>query len=533
LLCFTRGRNFGWKLSGLAVPVAMIAAYEWGTGRMYGHGLILLASHYARTNHFDFPGGWPAKTVVGTAFAGGSLLPLLLLAPWLWRRRIWLAANLLFFGLLLWFWLGGNPGLMHRWVAADDSLLKLWDFRLQVLLLTLGGLHVLLLAGAEAWQRRDRITVALVWWIGGVLFFTIVLNWTMNARSFLPAVPAVAILAVRRLSALTQAGGRWLFLPLGAAVLVALSLAIANWQLANSARTAAKKIAAKYLTADHSLWFDGHGGFQYYMEKFGGRPVDIEGSRLSPGDVVAAPLLGDFVVLPFGSVSPLNDVVVRLYSWVNLQGASTRTAAGFHTSDNGPIPFAVGAPQPQDYFVVKVFSRVQYESQPANPRQVLAGAVPSFPKAAYQSEDTPAVAENPAATEQLEAAGQLLMAGREAAAIPHLESALAIQSNNPAALSRFAWVLASASQPELRDYRRAVQLARQAVKLTDSRQPAMILILATAYAADGQFAKARFTAQMACDLAILTGQMDVADSSAKLIRKFSGTTMNEERPQAY
>lgn len=81
LLCFTRGRNFGWKLAGLAAPAVMIASFEGITGRMYGHGLVALAGQYARTTHFDFPGGWPAKAMVGLAFAGGSLLPLLLLAP--------------------------------------------------------------------------------------------------------------------------------------------------------------------------------------------------------------------------------------------------------------------------------------------------------------------------------------------------------------------------------------------------------------------------------------------------------------------
>ena len=79
--------------------------------------------------------------------------------------------------------------------------MKHWDFLLQVALLTAGGLHLLLLVAAETWRRRDAVTMILVLWIVGVLFFAMVLNWTVNARSFLPLVPAVAILLVRRLEA--------------------------------------------------------------------------------------------------------------------------------------------------------------------------------------------------------------------------------------------------------------------------------------------------------------------------------------------
>ncbi|HUC84669.1 MAG TPA: glycosyltransferase family 39 protein, partial [Candidatus Acidoferrales bacterium] len=193
VFCLARRSNLAWKLAGLAVPVAMIAGYEWMTGRMYGHGLLSLASYYARADRFGFQGGWQAKGIIGLTFVGGSLLPLLFLAPWLWRFRTWTTSGLLLLGLLLgWFWLRGDPGLMHPWVDADGYLMKLWDFRLQVLLLTLAGLHVLLLAVAEMWQRRDRIAFLLVCWIGGVVFFATVLNWTVNARSFLPAVPAAA-----------------------------------------------------------------------------------------------------------------------------------------------------------------------------------------------------------------------------------------------------------------------------------------------------------------------------------------------------
>jgi len=334
----------------------------------------------------------------------------------------------------------------------------------------------------------------------------------------LPAVPAVTILLARRLAAVRPGTIRGLWLPLAAAALVALGLLVANWQLANSARAAATGIAAEYLSPDHKLWFDGHSGFQFYMEKLGGRPIDVEQSSLRPGDVVVVPLLGSFMMLPARSVSPLAAMSAPLNSPMNLQGSGARTGAGFYTADDGPIPFAFGRPQAEQYFAVKVLSRVQYQSQPSNPREVLQGGVPSFPVPSYSMDDPTEQKENSAALEQVQAAQRLLMAGRVAAAIQQYEQVLNVQSNSPAALSQLAWLLATASEPDLRNPRRAVQMAHLAVKLTEAREAAMMVILATTYAADGQLAKAAETAEMARDLAIVTGQPEVAASALQLAR---------------
>ena len=58
----------------------MLAGYELMTSRMYGRGLFSAAVHYAQITHIGFPGGWKASGIIGLAFAGGSLLPLLFLS---------------------------------------------------------------------------------------------------------------------------------------------------------------------------------------------------------------------------------------------------------------------------------------------------------------------------------------------------------------------------------------------------------------------------------------------------------------------
>jgi 4-amino-4-deoxy-L-arabinose transferase-like glycosyltransferase len=514
-------RKPGWGWVGLAIPVAMLAGYNGLTAHMYGTGLFTLASRYAHAHQFGFPGGWQAKGIIGLAFTGGSLLPFLFFAPWLWRWRSWLAGGAIILGALWgWFWLKGNPGLLHPWTDPGNYLCSLWDFKLQIVLMAAAGLNLLLVAGVEAWQRRDRITLTLVCWIGGICFFATVLNWTVNARSFLPAVPAVAILMVRRLTALRPPGRQrlWLALPLVASAVVVMGLAVSNYQLANSARAAAAQIAdAK--EPGHNLWFNGHSGFQYYMEKIGGRPLDVQDSWLQRGDIIAVAMLGSLVVMPAESIGVIKNVNLRLPTWFNLEQGSVRSAAGFYTSDDGPVPFARDTLPTQEFMIVKVFSSLRFTAQVSNPTNFAAGELPDFQhKSCYMDKDVPPP-QDPAAEQQIQQAHQLEDSGNPAAAVASFRAALNIQSNNPVAMNQLAWILATCREPSIRDSKSAVQLAGQAVQLTDWRRASMVGTLATAYAADGDYERASIVAEFARNLGIVTGQQEVVEASTALLRQ--------------
>jgi 4-amino-4-deoxy-L-arabinose transferase-like glycosyltransferase len=531
ILSILRTRKLGWWLLGLTVPVFMLAGYELITARMYGGGLFFAAVHYAQTSYIGFPGGWKASGIIGLAFAGGSLLPLLFFAPFLWRPRVLLAGGVVIFGVLLGiFYRGGNLGLIYPWV--NPELMNHRDFVFQVMLLTAGGLHLLLLVVAETWRRRDAVTITLAFWIIGVIYFATVLNWTVSVRSFLPVVPAMAILLVRRLETTrgNSVAGGWLLWPLIPAAAISLSLVIADYQLANSARTAAEQITLKYKSTSHQLWFEGHAAFQYYMEKLGGQPIDVERSLLQPGDVVVVPWIGSRMPFPAGSVGWIEGLAFSPFSWINLMGTSESGTAGFYGANFGPVPFAIGKLPPQDYFVVKVFSRVQFHTQPANPREVQAGNVPSFPSISFSEEDKAMYRWKPEATKQDQLASQLEAEGKVEEAIQQYREALNVDSNNPVVLNNLAWILATASKSELRNGEEAVRLATRAVALTDRRLPLFIETLAAACAEAGQFSKAAQISQTAHILAILTNQPDVAARTDKLTSRYAAGRAVEATP---
>jgi tetratricopeptide (TPR) repeat protein len=518
VLTLLRTRKLGWWLVGLAVPLGMVLGYEWLTAEMYGRGLLSGASYYART--VRALGDWQARGIIGLAFAGGSLLPLLFFAPWLWRRWVWLAGGLVIFGV----WLGlfeqwNNLGLPR---IMPLSMSKHWDFLLQVAILIAGGLHLLLLVVAEVWRRRNPISVMLVLWIMSGLFFAAVLNWTVCARSFLPMVPAAVILLVRRLEAMRGNAVTWgLLWPLIPAAAVTLGLVMADYQLANSARTAAEQIMAKYKTTNRTVWFEGHMGFQYYMERLGGRPIDVERSLLQPDDVVVVPEIGIFIALPPDSVGWVEQFHYVPSSWMNLMWGVDGKTAGFYTINFGPVPFVIGKLPPQNYDVVKILSRLQFNSQPTNRREVEAGVVPSFSGTSglVQDETVPPV--NPEAMRRYQIALQLEKDGKLPQAIQSYRESLQVEPDNPIVLNRLAWILATAGNPELRNGKEAVQLATKAVELTEYRQPLSIETLAAAYAEAGDFSHAAEMANTARVLALITGQDDVAGKCAELLTLYS------------
>jgi len=504
VLGILRTRKAGWWLLGLAVPLMMLAGYEWMTAKMYGTGLF--SNAVAHTHHSrEFPDGWGARGIIGLAFAGGCLLPLLLFAPLVWRWQVLLAGGIIIFGMLLGAlrWCGNLRLFFFQ--SENAGLMNHWGFLLQIAFLCAGGLHLLLLTAAEVLQRRSIQSVVLAFWIGSGLFSAIVLNFAINARSLLLVVPAAAILLVRRLEAArgNPVARNWWLWPLIPASAITLSLVFADYQLAGSARTAAEQIAAKYKPAGRQMWFEGHGAFQYYMEKLGGLPIDVERSLLQPGDIVIVPEIGIITPFPPGSVGWVDHVRYTPFSWMNLMGSTENGAAGFYGANSGPVPFAVGKVPDQPYSVVRVFSRVQYDTQPANPQEVQAGDLPSYPNISFAVEDEPMLPGKPEAREEVQLARRCKEDGKIEEAIHHYRSALEADSNNVVALNNLAWILAASSRPELRNGGEAVKLAARAVKLTDARQPVFIGTLAAAYAEAGQFSQAREMTNAAAALNVL------------------------------
>ncbi|REK08284.1 MAG: tetratricopeptide repeat protein [Planctomycetota bacterium] len=90
--------------------------------------------------------------------------------------------------------------------------------------------------------------------------------------------------------------------------------------------------------------------------------------------------------------------------------------------------------------------------------------------------------------------------GRQAEAIADYEAALKVEPNNSGVLNNLAWVLATSPKEDLRDGKRAIELAKKACELTDYKQAHIISTLAAGYAEIGDFDEAINWSQKAVDL---------------------------------
>jgi tetratricopeptide (TPR) repeat protein len=95
----------------------------------------------------------------------------------------------------------------------------------------------------------------------------------------------------------------------------------------------------------------------------------------------------------------------------------------------------------------------------------------------------------------------LIQQGRIREAIEQWQDALAIEPENGNAASNLAWVFATCPDDSIRDGRRAVELAENALHLSGGKIPMVFRVLAAAYAENGRFSQAIETAQRGADLA--------------------------------
>jgi tetratricopeptide (TPR) repeat protein len=80
-----------------------------------------------------------------------------------------------------------------------------------------------------------------------------------------------------------------------------------------------------------------------------------------------------------------------------------------------------------------------------------------------------------------------LNVGQHAEAIADFEKALKIEPEDTTILNNLAWVLATSPQGDLRDGKRAVELATKACELTEYKLPHILSTLAAAFAESGNF----------------------------------------------
>jgi hypothetical protein len=367
-----RWRGARWGLLWLFIPVVGIAGFEIYTHHMYGSGALGGAAAYATSSRY-MSGGGRIRPLTGLSFLGGCLataVPVGVAAVWRALRRagrvgwVYLAIGIdLFVGLMGW----QVPGIER--ITGLHALPPL----------VMGQLIVFVIAGVVVfWLMFDDLShgltadaVLLALGVVGTFVFIIAFNWTVSARNYLPMAPLIAVLAVRWIERQpgSAAGIRRLWFGVVTAMApIAVVVLHADVKLAQSARDAAGMVHDFAIAAGSpKVWFQGHWGFQYYMQQWGAMPVDQVSSRCAKGDLMV--IAWDNVnIQSFSSRAVRRLGRVEPLPWYWIASMHLQLMAGFHSDSFGPLPFAVGNGRPERYDIYMLEHNLIFgEPEPETP----------------------------------------------------------------------------------------------------------------------------------------------------------------------
>ncbi len=335
-------------LAWLLLPGLALIAYGAWNLHLYGRSHVLDAFVYAR-DHADLSeANYAGRFLTTLVFTGACAAPIVLIAPLLWSRKQlagWAGLLVCVTAFLAFLVRSGAfpPGTHNAYP---------WWFVLQLGLWTTVGLQILALTTLTLFRQRDSTALLLFLWISGVFVFVWLLNWTVNARTVLPMLPPVAILAARRLAERRAeeappfgAALRW---PLIASAALAVWVAAADYSHAATARRAALDISARNVPG--ALWFSGHWGFQYYMQAHGAKPLDMTSLKGVLGDAVVVPL-NNTNAIEIESGTYVRAVRIEYRPTPGMVTLNYAVGAGFYSSLYGPMPFVIGPGAPLRYEV--------------------------------------------------------------------------------------------------------------------------------------------------------------------------------------
>lgn len=195
-------------------------------------------------------------------------------------------------------------------------------------------------------RREEFRDLVVVLWFGMALFFPSYSNLFPN-KFLLLGIPPLLWLLFKYLPELHAGGERHLRFALPCVFLLSLAVARADFNLAEAYRHKAEALAASFPPdQDRKVWFVGHWGWQYYMERKGFTPLSgVQISRawdLYPGDWVIGTRYNSPQSLPQDLTDSMT-LLERQYqpSPLPLRTMNSLARAGLHSDLWGPLPFAL------------------------------------------------------------------------------------------------------------------------------------------------------------------------------------------------
>jgi len=127
---------------------------------------------------------------------------------------------------------------------------------------------------------------------------------------------------------------------------LAWSVTMADFSTAGAGRQSAQEVCEKYNGGSGTLWYQGHWGFQYYMNELGASAMDFKNSPIKPGDLIVVPSDNTNILPP----NPQKSTLLEIFTIPGAQWLATfnpDVGGGFYASAIAPLPFAFGPVPPE------------------------------------------------------------------------------------------------------------------------------------------------------------------------------------------
>jgi 4-amino-4-deoxy-L-arabinose transferase-like glycosyltransferase len=336
---------------GPAVLIGLVVmlAYQLWFAATYHEAPLLHAAKYTAvtTKIFGFTKIQNFQLALG--FLGGGAAMVVLLAPaWMKRGEIIFAVAALALATAAVF---SATELWSKFTLLQNETLV--AAKIQIAIWVATGVLGLWLGAADFWRGRNPDALLLFFWLAGVFVFAAFFNWTVNGRSILPLVPAVAIIIVRRLEA--ENFLRRKLIAGGIVLAAALSWFVADgdFRKAVAVCETARQVAQQFDPLRQRVWYQGHWGFQFYLKAAGARSVDFRHPELLPGDFLAVPADNTNLRNPDAARADLLGVC-RVPVSAIFSTQDSATGGGFYGALLGPLPFAIGNVPPETVAVFRL-----------------------------------------------------------------------------------------------------------------------------------------------------------------------------------
>lgn len=335
-------RRMGIWILPLAVPLLCFGIEQASCYALYGRSIFVNAIDIAGENK----SGIAFRLSSALSFTGGCMIGLLAFSYHMRPRHY---RVLMLFVLLV---LAVLATAVLVFATREEGLPA--ASIAQAALFVVGG-GILFALVVDEWRtEQSPASVLLTCWVMGTFLFASVLNWSVTARTLLPMAPAVAILIVRRIERAYSDFGRIppsIWAPVAGCAALSIAVAWADYAWAGSIRSVANLYATEAQKRPGAAYFQGHWGWQYYLEEAGWRIVDWNDFAYKPGDYVVMPQNN-------ANVDPIparvaQEVATTLYPTTRWLTVSCRAlGAGFYSDTFGPLPFAFGKVPPDPYHAV-------------------------------------------------------------------------------------------------------------------------------------------------------------------------------------